>query len=112
MKTSLANLDAIGTALSRNPVLIIKFFGFALGAQTIANESYLVSGAHDLNILNVLLDQFILKYVLCKKCKNPETESVVKKEMLGLRCKACGHLSPCDPNQKFAEHMIKMHSRK
>jgi translation initiation factor 5 len=90
----------------------MKFFGFELGAQTVGNERYLIGGSHDLETITILLDQFILKYVLCKRCGNPETDFSVKKETLSLRCKACGHLSPCDPNHKFSNYLIKAHSRK
>lgn len=88
-------MSEIARALSRSPLCIFlffefhlglihildvtKFFGFELGAQTTTNtdaDRYIVNGAHDAEKLQDLLDVFIQRYVLCKSCKNPETDIV------------------------------------
>ena len=56
-----------------------KYFGSELGAQTkcdAANSRYIVNGAHDAPRLQVILDGFIQRFVLCPLCDNPETDLV------------------------------------
>ena len=94
IRTAIMNTSDVARALSRPPVYIIKFFGFELGAQTSINEAddrYHVNGSHDSPKLQDLLDGFITKFVLCKACKNPETDIIVQKDGTLFRdCKACG----------------------
>ncbi len=56
-----------------------KYFGVELGAQTqydAKTDRYIVNGAHEAAKLQELLKGFILKFVLCSKCSNPETDLV------------------------------------
>lgn len=56
-----------------------KFFGCELGAQTMfdfKNERFIVNGSHDASKLQLLLDGFIKRFVLCPECSNPETQLV------------------------------------
>ena len=53
-----------------------KYFGCELGAQTqldAKNDRYIVNGEHDAAKLQLLIDGFIKKFVLCPGCSNPET---------------------------------------
>lgn len=89
-----------------------KFFGFELGAQTtMANDRYIVNGAHQADRLRELLDAFIEKFVLCPSCKNPETEIIIKgrsgHEDLTRDCKACGAQTPMDMRHKLITFIIK-----
>lgn len=56
-----------------------KYFGCELGAQTMfdfKNERFIVNGSHDASKLQLLLDGFIKRFVLCPECSNPETQLV------------------------------------
>ena len=56
-----------------------KFFGCELGAQTqmdVKVGRYIVNGSHEGSKLQDLLDGFILTFVLCPECDNPETDLV------------------------------------
>ena len=111
IKTAIMNTSDVARALSRPPAYIIKFFGFELGAQTSINEAddrYHVNGSHDANKLQELLDGFIAKFVLCKACKNPETDIIVQKDGSLLRdCKACGRRTSIDLKHKLASYIAK-----
>lgn len=111
IRTAIMNTADVARALSRPPAYIIKFFGFELGAQTSINESddrYHVNGSHDAPKLQDLLDGFISKFVLCKACKNPETDIIVQKDGFLLRdCKACGRRTPVDLKHKLASYIAK-----
>ncbi|PIK60189.1 putative eukaryotic translation initiation factor 5 [Apostichopus japonicus] len=72
----------------------LKFFGCELGAQTqfdVKNDRYIVNGSHDSSKLQEILAAFIIKFVLCPDCDNPETDLKVKRGSIGQRCKACGY---------------------
>lgn len=111
IRTAIMNTSDVARALSRPPVYIIKFFGFELGAQTSINEAddrYHVNGSHDSPKLQDLLDGFITKFVLCKACKNPETDIIVQKDGTLFRdCKACGKRTSIDLKHKLASYIAK-----
>ena len=105
IKTVIPNMADIGSALSRPASYPTKFFGCELGAQTQfdeKNERYIVNGAHEAARLRELLDVFIEKFVLCKACKNPETDLKLSKDgMIRRDCKACGALTDVDMRHKL-----------
>ncbi|KAJ7170823.1 domain found in IF2B/IF5-domain-containing protein [Mycena crocata] len=114
IKTVLPNMSDVARALSRPPSYTTKFFGCELGAQTSCdekNERYIVNGAHDANRLRELLDGFIDKFVLCKSCKNPETELIILKsgriENIIRDCKACGERTDVDMRHKLTTFILK-----
>jgi len=57
--------------------------------------------------LAVVLDKFIEKYVLCKQCRNPETDLSVKGEIISSKCRACGKNSTVDMGQKLSTYILK-----
>jgi translation initiation factor 5 len=114
IKTVVPNMSDVARALSRPPAYPTKFFGCELGAQTSfdeKNERYIVNGAHDANRLRELLDVFIEKFVLCKSCKNPETDLVILKsgrsEEIIRDCKACGERTDVDMRHKLTTFILK-----
>jgi len=76
-----------------------------------ANDRYIVNGAHQADRLRELLDAFIEKFVLCPSCKNPETDIIIKgrsgHEDLTRDCKACGAQSPMDMRHKLITFIVK-----
>ncbi|KAJ5386870.1 hypothetical protein N7509_009411 [Penicillium cosmopolitanum] len=110
IKTVIVNLDSVAKSLSRPPAYLIKYFGFELGAQANAkptDERWIINGAHDAAKLQDYLDGFISKFVLCKKCKNPETDVQIKDEKITLDCKACGQRSDVDPRLKLSTFIVR-----
>ena len=111
IKTVIPNMSDIARALSRPPTYPTKFFGCELGAQTSfdeKNDRYIVNGAHDATKLRELLDGFIDKFVLCKSCKNPETDLIITKTDDIIRdCKACGERTGVDMRHKLTTFIIK-----
>ena len=94
---------------------VIKYFGFELGAQTTTNpadDRWIINGAHEASKLQDYLDGFIAKFVLCKKCKNPETDVVIKAGTITLDCKACGQRSDVDPRLKLSSFILKNEPKK
>ncbi|CRG90567.1 hypothetical protein PISL3812_07611 [Talaromyces islandicus] len=109
IKTVVVNLNTVAQSLARPPEYVIKYFGFELGAQANAkptDDRWIINGAHDAPKLQDYLDGFIEKFVLCKKCKNPETE-VILKDRIVLDCKACGQRSDVDPRLKLSTFILR-----
>jgi translation initiation factor 5 len=111
IKTVIPNMVDVARALSRPPTYPTKFFGCELGAQTSwdeKNERYIVNGAHDATRMRELLDGFIDKFVLCKSCKNPETDLIITKTEAIIRdCKACGQRTDVDMRHKLTTFILK-----
>lgn len=94
---------------------VIKYFGFELGAQTNTNptdDRWIINGAHEASKLQDYLDGFITRFVLCKKCKNPETDVVIKDQHIVLDCKACGQRSDVDLRLKLSSFILKNQPKK
>lgn len=111
IKTNVVNMVDIAKALARPASYTTKFFGCELGAQSKFDEktgTSLVNGAHDTAKLAGLLENFIKKFVQCYGCGNPETEIIItKKEMIQLKCAACGFISDVDMRDKLTTFILK-----
>ncbi|KAI1818774.1 domain found in IF2B/IF5-domain-containing protein [Poronia punctata] len=115
IKTVVVNLSSVATSLARPGAYVIKYFGFELGAQTNIDPSddrWIINGSHDSAKLQDYLDGFINKFVLCKKCKNPETVVIIKDDHIVLDCKACGQRSDVDIRHKLSGFILKNESKK
>lgn len=115
IKTVIVNLSSVAGSLARPPSYVIKYFGFELGAQTNTNptdDRWIINGAHEASKLQDYLDGFISKFVLCKKCKNPETDVNIKDGNILLDCKACGQRSDVDLRLKLSSFILKNQPKK
>lgn len=115
IKTVVVNLSSVAQSLARPGAHIIKYFGFELGAQTNMDpkdDRWIINGAHDAPKLQDHLDGFINKFVLCKKCKNPETDVVIKDGHILLDCKACGQRTDVDLRLKLSSFILKNQPKK
>ncbi|KAF7543395.1 hypothetical protein G7Z17_g10771 [Cylindrodendrum hubeiense] len=115
IKTVVVNLSSVANSLARPGAYVIKYFGFELGAQTNIDpkdDRWIINGAHDAAKLQDHLDGFINKFVLCKKCKNPETDVNIKDDRILLDCKACGQRSDVDIRLKLSGFILKNQPKK
>ncbi|KAH8909547.1 hypothetical protein BR93DRAFT_935283 [Coniochaeta sp. PMI_546] len=115
IKTVVVNLSSVANSLARPGSYLIKYFGFELGAQTNidpADDRWIINGAHDSAKLQDYLDGFINKFVLCKKCKNPETDVQIKDGHITLDCKACGQRTDVDLRLKLSGFILKNQPKK
>ncbi|KAI3642691.1 hypothetical protein MP228_012246 [Amoeboaphelidium protococcarum] len=110
IKTAIPNMSEVAKALARPPTYTTKYFGCELGAQVKCNEAadrYIVNGAHDAEKLQVALDGFIQRFVLCGECLNPETVLLVGKDEILRDCKACGKRTRVDMRHKLVTYIQK-----
>ena len=108
IKTVFPNIHDIATKLNRPPEIINKFFGKELGAQATfvkTDDKFLVMGSHTQQRIQEKVYDFIGKFVLCKFCRNPETDMFVgAKDKLSMTCKGCGKVTDIPPS----EHVTKL----
>lgn len=111
IKTVIVNMADIAKSLDRPASYTTKFFGFELGALTTIDpekDRYIVNGKHDQETLAKALDNFIERFVLCKKCgRNPETKMLLRSGQIILHCIACGNRSQVDMRHKLASYVLK-----
>ncbi|KAG5924251.1 hypothetical protein E4U61_001099 [Claviceps capensis] len=110
IKTVIPNVSSVGASLARPASFIIKYFGFELGAMTNhdpKDDRWIINGAHEASKLQDYLDGFINKFVLCKSCKNPETDVKIENERILLDCKACGQRTMVDLRLKLSGYILK-----
>ena len=112
IKTVISNMIDIAKCLKCPAIYVMKYFSYELGAQTqfdAKTNRYIVNGVHEGDKLQNMLDGFIKKFVLCKKCENPETsfKIIEKKCILKSSCEACGHAFIIDPGHKLTTYIIK-----
>ncbi|KAG6013560.1 hypothetical protein E4U54_006576 [Claviceps lovelessii] len=110
IKTVIVNVSSVGASLARPASFIIKYFGFELGAMTNhdpKDDRWIINGAHEAGKLQDHLDGFINKFVLCKSCKNPETDVKIENDRILLDCKACGQRTAVDLRLKLSGYILK-----
>ncbi|BFU19214.1 eukaryotic translation initiation factor eif-5, putative [Entamoeba histolytica HM-1:IMSS-B] len=107
IKTVIVNCEDIANALDRPASYLCRYFGISLAAATNTDSGkYIINGKHEYKDLMNVLDKFIDKFVLCKKCENPETVMIVKNKTLTLHCKACGEATVVPKNEKLLKFIF------
>ena len=90
-KTILTNFFQIASHIRRNPEHFQKFLLRELAASGQREGDRLV-----LNIkvpsakINQKIEDYVKEFVLCKECKNPDTELIKEDRLSFLHCLACG----------------------
>lgn len=108
INTKIKNLEEIARDLRRDITHLMKFYSLELGT-IISNKrgQYVLNGKFSNKRLTNILDKLIDKFILCRKCSNPETDFKLKKQSLYLDCKSCGHQTIINHNSKFIDFYSK-----
>jgi translation initiation factor 2 beta subunit (eIF-2beta)/eIF-5 len=93
VKTAFMNIDSICLSLKRDRNDIIKFLRKYFGSAFEYKNNCLLTTKKDMSKddLQNAIYKYIEENVLCKKCRNPETEVVKEKKKDIKRCKACSY---------------------
>lgn len=105
IKTVIPNIHDVCERLNRPEEILIRFFGNKLGAQSTiikTDDKFLVMGQFPQTRIQEEVYEFIKKYILCRSCRNPETDVIVesKRKIASLKCNSCGKISSLDPGDK------------
>jgi len=112
VKTVIENMSAIAKALQVPPEYPTRFLGYELCTQATYEDSTdrtctVVKGKHTVQDLDKALDEFIKKFVLCPRCKLPETKISVKKGQVRINCNGCGHAGPLTTGHRLENYISK-----
>lgn len=91
-KTIIRNYKAVVDKIRRQPEFLSKHLSKELAVPVeVQGERLILQRKLSGDILNKKLEEFVLKYVICKQCKRPDTH--VQEMGHGLRqlvCESCG----------------------
>lgn len=110
IRTVVTNMEKVMKALDRPMEYGVKFISFELGTKSKsdpAQHQCMFAGNHSAEALSLCLDKFIDLYVLCVKCKNPETVHKIKNNEILSNCKACGKCHKLDSKHKMFNYILK-----
>ena len=90
-RTILTNYLQIVSHLRRTPEHLAKFLGKELASSTEINgERLILSSKLSSKQINEKIEKYVNTFVLCPKCKKPDTELVEENSRQYLKCLACG----------------------
>lgn len=90
-KTIITNFMQVVSHLRRNPEHLAKFLGKELASSTEINSDRLIlSSKLSSKLINEKIGKYVNIFVLCPKCKKPDTEIVDENSRQYLKCLACG----------------------
>jgi len=88
VKTNIFNIEDVAQALRVPSIAIMKYMCSELGANM--EQTSIVKGDHNYDVMLKQLDRFIDKYVLCKRCRYPELRMELTGKDLKSACNSCG----------------------
>lgn len=93
VKFVFVNINNICTSLLRDPNHLVSFLKKHFGSAFDYKNNIAITTKKDLSKeeLQNAIFKYIEENVLCKKCKNPETEYIKYKKKVSMCCKACSH---------------------
>ena len=115
--TQLDNALDISKALQRPPQYLSKFCGLAVGALSAYDKdqgAIDLRGAYSPAVCHELVMAFVRQWVLCPRCRLPETVirvdrakgGAAKKYAVTLDCQACGARAAADSESKLTSFIL------
>jgi len=109
--TNLVNLDVIAKELYRQPLDLVKWFTFATKGSGVKplteDQGVSIKGTVHKEAMDDLLEEFIVKCVVCETCGYPETFFVAQSTTILLECNACGYSGKCKAIGLFLQYLLK-----
>jgi translation initiation factor 2 subunit 2 len=90
-KTIITNFLQVATCIRRASPHLIKFLNKELASSSeLSGDRLILSRKLSSKEINEKIEKYVNLFVLCPKCKKPDTEIVEEKGKTMLRCMACG----------------------
>jgi translation initiation factor 2 beta subunit (eIF-2beta)/eIF-5 len=89
--TKLLNIDKISQQLGCDVSDILKFLKKKANTSIIEKNGPFLRKTESVIKLEEMLEEFIIKEILCPKCNNPEFTSEKVEKTFIITCKACGN---------------------
>ena len=90
-KTVVSNFVQVASCIRRAPVHLMKFLCKELASSgELKGDRLIMSRKVSSKEINDKVEKYVGRYVLCPKCKKPDTELVEESGKSYVRCLACG----------------------
>jgi len=90
-KTVVTNFSKIISYIRRTPEHLMKFLGKELASWAeVSGERLIFSRKLPSKEINEKIEKYVNTFVLCPRCKKPDTELVEEGSKMFLKCLACG----------------------
>ena len=113
IKTVLTNITSIADCCKRSPDYLVTFLGqeFSVNSKFDKDiDKFYISGKHETNKIQNTIFKFIKDYVMCHKCKVPDTLTLItgqkKNSTISLKCKCCSFIKELDNSDRLVKYMI------
>ncbi len=91
IRTIISNFSQVALCLRRNPEHLIKFLSKELASSAeMKGDRLVLSRKLTSKDINEKIAKYVCRFVLCPKCKKPDTELCDEGQKLFLKCLACG----------------------
>lgn len=91
IRTVISNFIQIAVCIRRTPEHLLKFLTKELASSgEIKGDRLILSRRLSSRDINEKIEKYVNQFVLCSKCKKPDTELIEDKGKMFLRCLACG----------------------
>lgn len=91
IRTVITNFGQVVSCIRRKPEHLAKFLGKELASSTeISGDRLILSRKLSSKDINDKVEKYVNLFVLCSKCKKPDTELVEENNKLFVKCLACG----------------------
>jgi len=90
-QTIIQNFSQIAETLRREPSHILKFLAKELAAPAgLDGTRAILQAKFSQKMIQQKLEAYVVDYVFCKECKNPDTRLIKEDRIVFLKCEACG----------------------
>lgn len=91
VRTIISNFGQVAVCIRRTPGHLLKFLTKELASSgEIKGDRLVLSRKLSSKNINEKIEGYVNRFVLCPKCKKPDTELSEKGGKMFLRCLACG----------------------
>lgn len=91
-KTIIRNFRKVVDSLRRKEEHLAKYIIKECGTSgSISGKELILNGKFSNNDLNRKLEKYVNEFIICEKCKRPDTKLIKENRINFVKCDACGH---------------------